>query len=361
MAEVDLGLSPESIEMFSETEPKPGTPPATPPETPPAPGTPPGTPPATPPAPETPPAPGTPPATPPGTPPVQEGIENLSPYWQKLYKDVHAVDPEYKLPEVLTTRKKEDGTELTVDEEFDLLREEISRFTEDPVSDDPFIASYLQQKADPNFDYNKWISEQAKAVSFMNAPSKQLVLESFRMTNQKQNKGWTEENIQSFVDNMNPIDLELKADAIRSAYQQNYTAYMESQKVAAMAEYDKNVVAQSERNVAQIQETFKELDQLASIGGIPHGESERGEFRAKFTELVKINPKTGNPYALELLQDNAVLYKALYLLDAAERGLISNFKEDFKQQILDKTGLSKSGESGGTVNLPREMQSEDYE
>lgn len=284
----------------------------------------------------------------------------LSPYWQKLQKDITAIDPEYKLPEILTTKKKEDGTPITPEEEFDLLREEIYKHTEDPYADDPFIGSYLAAKESPEFDEAKWIAEQAKAYNFITAPAKSLVLEAFRITNEKESKGWTEENIQAFVDGMNPIDLELKADSIRNAYRGNLAESQRNSKILEQQKYTEHIQTKTQENIALAKATFTEVEKISSLGGVPHGEPERAEFQPVYEKLVTINPETGNAYALDLLMDNQTLYKALYLLHATDKGLISNFKEDFKAETLSKMDVNKNSNKGGAANVAIDVNSDEY-
>lgn len=337
----DLGLSPESIELFSDNPtPVPSNDTPAPQDAP------------------TPEPDGAPAASPPGEGTPSQGALNA--YWKKFEADVKAVDPDYQLPLALQTRKNDDGTDLTLDQEFELFRLELLDYTENPYEQDPLVQSYVQAKETEGFDQSKWILDQAKAYTFLSAPSKDIVLQAYRITNEKEGRNWTEENIQSFVDGMNPIDLDLKADAIREAYQGNMGEATRAQQKDREIQYNKYVEDTSKANIEMAKSVYPEMDKISSIGGVPHSENDRAEFRKSYEELITINPKTGDPYVMELLADNNTLYKAMYLLHAADKGLISNFKEDFKKEVLDKTGIKRTQEMGGSVNLPREMQSEDY-
>ena len=285
---------------------------------------------------------------------------NLNPYWQKLQKDVTAHIPDYKLPEVLVTRKKEDGTDLTLDEEFDLLRQEILSFTEDPIGDDPLIQSYLAAKSGENFNEAQWIADQAKNYQFLTAPSKDIVLEAFRITNEREKKGWTEENIKSFVESMNPIQLEVQADAIRNSYRANLSEIQKQSDAAKAQQFQKLVETKTQENLSLAKEVLAEVSKVNSFGGVPHGQAEIQEFQPIYEKLVTVNPETGNAFALDLLMDNQNLYKALYLLHATDKGLIANFKEEFKAEVLNKLDVSKKSSQGGAANLAIEMSSEDY-
>lgn len=285
---------------------------------------------------------------------------NLNPYWQKLQKDVTAHMPDYKLPEVLVTRKKEDGTDLTLDEEFDLLRQEILNFTEDPVGNDPLIQSYLAAKSGENFNEAQWIADQAKNYQFLTAPAKDIVLEAFRITNEKEKKGWTEENIKSFVDGMNPIQLEMQADAIRNSYRANLSEVQKQSEAVKAQQFQKFVETKTQENLSLAKEVLAEVSKVNSFGGVPHGQTEIQEFQPIYEKLVTVNPETGNAFALDLLMDNQNLYKALYLLHATDKGLIANFKEEFKAEVLNKLDVSKKSSQGGAANLAIEMTSDDY-
>jgi len=102
------------------------------------------------------------------------------------------------------------------------------------------------------------------------------------------------------------------------------------------------------------------MNKMPFIGGIPHSEADRAEFQPIFEQASLINPKTGQPFVRELLADNNTLYQALYLLHKANSGSISNFKEEYKADILKKTGLQKRVDGAAAPFTPVPPSSQDF-
>lgn len=75
-------------------------------------------------------------------------------YWNTLSKKY---GNDYKIPEILKTGKKEDGTELTSEDKFNLLTSEIAKglkYSNNP-NVDSFIRSTLKASNSPDFDLSK--------------------------------------------------------------------------------------------------------------------------------------------------------------------------------------------------------------
>jgi hypothetical protein len=99
----------------------------------------------------------------------------------------------------------------------------------------------------------------------------------------------------------------------------------------------------SEVNAArmnQLKPLLEEELSVETIGGIPYTKELKDEFRQTYSRLNLINPRTGEPYLYQFLEDPKNLrdtMRALVLLkDDKLSRFISDFKEDFKEKTFEK-------------------------
>ena len=156
---------------------------------------------------------------------------------------------------------------------------------------------------------------------------------------------------------MNKVDLQLKSkerrEKILESMEADSASYQETvrQKVREQAE-----ARNSGQLVTAVNELFSKMSGTKDIGGIPHTPDDQANFKQMFTDAVSINPETGYSRTRELFNNDEVLYKALYLynkveVDGSLRNWLSGFKEDYKQDILDKTGIAPRQQKGSFQNV----------
>lgn len=89
---------------------------------------------------------------------VKSTESSLDDYWNTF---TEVVGTDYKIPEVIKTGKKEDGTELTKKEKFEILAGEISKYTSytgDPQIDS-FVSNIIAASKEPNFNLNDFVQD----------------------------------------------------------------------------------------------------------------------------------------------------------------------------------------------------------
>lgn len=105
----------------------------------------------------------------------------LDGYWSTL---AEMIGGDYKVPGVIKTGKKEDGTEISNKERFQLIADEITKYTShtgDPQTD-YFINNIISSSKDPNFNLDNFISEVGKSnINISNMSLDDKVFEYFKI------------------------------------------------------------------------------------------------------------------------------------------------------------------------------------
>jgi len=201
-------------------------------------------------------------------------------------------------------------------------------------------------------------------------PSRDFLINDLTRENGKTDEnpnGWTKEDIESYVNDMSPIDLDMRANErkqkIYDSIQQENDSLNEKRKLAIKTSAENMNTTSIPQSVDKL---FEEMASLKDIGGIPHTAEDQAAFKQMFLDSVSINPETGLPRTNELFNDNKVLYEVMYLYnkihqkgEGSLRNFLSTFKEEYKQDILDKTGVSPR-ELGGSFHMASVPKPGDY-
>lgn len=291
---------------------------------------------------------------------VTEPSASYDPMWDIFKSKVSSDEYKYEIPDLLKTGKE--GKPLTKEEEFDLLVDNIIKHVE-IQDDDPFIAAYKAEKAKPDFDQNKFFESYKSEADIFELPSKEYLTTVFKRQAEDEKNGWTDDDINQYLGTKSKIELDMMASQHK---QQNKAAMIEQARQREKENYQKNKEAIDQRVKDVNMRISSDADKLiskmiteSSIGGVPHGQADIEEFTPFFKSMVSIDPATGKPPITQLLSNDETLYKAMYLLFKADKGAITDYKEKFKQDILNKTGLSKRVE-GGTQRTVKVPTTEDY-
>ena len=134
---------------------------------------------------------------------VKPTDSSLDDYWNTF---TEVLGNDYKIPEVIKTGKKEDGTELTKKEKFEILAGEISRYTSytgDPQIDS-IVSNIISSSKDPNFNLNSFLQDVNKNfVQPANMSVDDKVKEYFKINYGKKGEndttGMTDEQIQEEI------------------------------------------------------------------------------------------------------------------------------------------------------------------
>ena len=238
-----------------------------------------------------------------------------------------------------------------------------NKLQEKIASKDPFISEYLKAKEMDGFTPEKFIENYSKKVELINLPSKDLLKRLYLMKNGKTEEnpnGWEVEDVDNYLSKMSRIEIDEQAENLRKQLKTD----LFNTKVDP--EIKKQRINTVNKAVEEKINTLKEImGKEESIGGIPHTKEDAEEFAQFFTDISKTDPETGTNKLSVLINDDKVLYKALYLLWKAEsndnniKNYISDFKENYKKEVLDKTRVNPRQESGSSRNI-QVLKPEDY-
>jgi len=238
---------------------------------------------------------------------------------------------------------------------------------------DSFIANYLQAKKkakDENVDFSteSFVKDFNDRSSIVKLPSRDYMFQQLKIENGKSETnpdGFSDDDINKHLNSLDPIELKRRADASKKEW-------IEKEKVRneqLMGAVTKVSVEDIQKFNGKMREAVNPLlklyESVETIGGLPHGKSEREEFSKVFSSLMEVNPETTKTRLQEYLNDDKILYEALFLHWAADKNRIdtylSKFKEEYKAKILKQTGLAgDGGGAGGGINIPRGQKPDDY-
>lgn len=301
-------------------------------------------------------APIVPPVTPP-TPPIPPGDPPT--FAQAFETSAKEINPEFVIDKGFD--KMDDKAR------FDYMKENLA--TKETVNDDPFIESYLKAKKQ-GISQDDYVKQRNVTENIKSMPSRDFLINSLAQENGVSDdnpNGWTKEDIETHIDGMNRIDMDMAANKRKEAIYTTIDADNESYRSVQKTKVkEQSETANSGPIKETIEKLFTDMSSAKDIGGIPHTAADQEEFKKMFTDVVSLNPETGYPRTSELLNDDKVLYEMMYLYHKANqkgngglRNFLSTFKEEYKQEILDKTRLAPREQEGSTqtIELPKP---EDY-
>lgn len=298
-----------------------------------------------------------------GTPPQEPTVTTPEPapppksdgFADSFLNDVKQSNNEFSLPDNYQT--------MNDTERYNFMKDTIIKSTPITQSEDPFINSY--QKAKENgVSPQDFIRQQNISETVKNMSDDQFLVEDLLRENGKSEAnpgGWDRSTVEEYVNNMNEVDRFQRAkerkDSLMTNLDQESEKYRDDVRVKVREQAEK---ANTTTIVKTVDDLFSKMANSKDIGGIPHTPEEQAEFKQIFTDAVSINPETGYSRTRELFSDDEVLYKTLFLYnkikegDNSLRGFLSKFKEEYKQEILDKTRLAprKTGGQYQQVAVP---------
>ena len=274
--------------------------------------------------------------------------------------------------EAMTTNLKLSGVEytppegfndLTPDKQFEVLKGEI--ISHSNSTEDDFITAYREAKT-KGIRADDFVKGYQSANAIYDLPSNDFMVKYLQVQNgvsEENPNGWSKDDIDTYVGGLSKIELDLEAKRLK--------VEMRDANKAKPISPEEQVKIDNRLKVANeaIQETstklFAKMSKVTDIGGIPHTVEDQQNFQQVFSDLVEINPETGRARVQDFFNSDDVLYKALYLLNKAEgdgssmKSFLSNFKESYKKDVLEKTRIHPRQDQGNiaTSKIPK---SEDY-
>jgi hypothetical protein len=278
--------------------------------------------------------------------------------WDQLKKDGITIPPDYekgKFPEGMT--------------EWDAARDLILENTEDggpdPDVTDPFIAGYLKQPIEKRDEYVKNYNE---AQSFFSLPPtegltnwlKSLVKrdpttgEAVKDKDGNPIRMYTDEGVDKYVEGLGEIQLDKEWRDVQGAARKQFDEYYNRESADQTTKAAERITTENTRRLGIAKTTVAAIDAMNEFGGIPLSQDIKNNAKRDYLLLSQIDPKTGRPYLMNLLNDNKKLMEFV-LANAMVNGgatteYLSSEKEAFAKLLLEeKLDLSPKPKSGSSA------------
>ena len=274
-----------------------------------------------------------------GEPPAEYQFQ-YKPLWDQLTKDGIEIPKEFAQGKF--------GENIS---EWDALRNVIIENTEMPGEGDPFVQQYLNIPADQRPEFIKQYNERQ---AFYTLPASEGISSWYSsLVDDKGQPKYTEEQITQYVDKLDPITQDQEWQKIqqmaRGAEQQMWNTQSEKYKAVEAQRMEQTNV----RRRQTAQQVAMEIDTMKDYASIPLADDVKAEIKKNFEFLTQINPKTGNPHIINLLNDDKKLLDIVAALTIKEgdyvRKYLSAEKENFKDEILDKLDPNPKSKGGAQM------------
>jgi hypothetical protein len=244
-----------------------------------------------------------------------------NPIWDVLKKNLSDEENKWDFPEEIKTGKKKDGTALTAEEEFELIKDTVIDNT-DFTNGDTFLEEYLESK-EKGLSTDDFLKTKVKSfVDHSSMTSRDKAVQSYkdyRDDNAKSLKdkdgnwidGWSDDDIEVEVDDLRPIQLKKISDE----YDSNITVREQKKIKQDIDNYntktEKTYQVLEKENEQLVGKYLKNIEGKNTIAGIEFSEAEMAQYRRELPTFMKrelkVDEKTGLKYyispAEELLRD----------------------------------------------------------
>ena len=301
------------------------------------------------------------PAEPDGTASTEQDFKP-SAYWDDVSRKYGTEETPFELPEQIKTGKLEEG-KTEIDYLIDVIGQKTKGEKPSGLSaetEDLLIQDYLAAKGTDNFNEIDWLKSKTQQVDVLNLPSNKFIEFYLTQTNgvtEENPNGYTKEDITSYIEGKNKIDLDREA----VGYKQNYTQYLEDyrkqQTAGNQVKHKEEFETAEKANTTIITDYFTKNKTDRSFYGVEFSESEYTQLENDALGLLKRNPETGINKLTERLQSDDFVLKILPLLLLGEekfKAKISGMKEDLKTSIEKKLGIVPR-DTGGDAAQPDQL------
>lgn len=283
--------------------------------------------------------------------------------WEEMNERLATKNNEWKVSDAVISGKKEDGTELSRQERFEMFVQDLQK-TASPNEDvqDPFIKAYNIRKQEEGFELSSFLEEERTKQTimslddntFLNAYLKSLKSEDGKVKH-------SDAEITEYVNKLNPIEKAEKVKQLKSELQKVQDSVLAEREAALIKKQEESFNAWETSRQKSIEETTMRMSQIKEVAGIPITESDLQEFIPKFDKLTQFNKETGRLYMDDYLQsNNDTVFKMLFLMHKAEKGEIdkhiSTVKQTVKDTLFEKLGIKPNitgaSSSSGGIEAP---------
>jgi len=280
--------------------------------------------------------------------------------FEVLSRKVSDENYKYEIPKFIETGQKDDGTPLTDDEAFDFLAHEIARHWDfsKQFENDKFLSGYLKAMESEGFDPQRYIESFTSVNTLLSLDNKELVFRDYMERKGKSEtnpSGYTQEQIRDYVDKMNPLEIDEKAEGLRADISSRDLARSESS-----ISPEQRIVQDRERVVTDIAIIDAMLDSKAEIdeiGGLPYGEAVKRDFNDFFKYMMTYNPEMGTKPFIKLVEDDEQVFQMMFsyynLVSGNIKDFVSTMKEAVKLNMFEKLDLGPKTKRSGTAGPAR--------
>lgn len=246
-----------------------------------------------------------------------------------------------KIPDEIKQGKFQEGVD-----EFDALQQAFAAMVKIPELEDPFIQGYINTPPE----------ERSSFVASYNAVEGVLKMDADaglkyvyqQEKNEKGERRYTDEEIEDDLKSRSKLQKDREWNELKAKINES-----RQPKQPTEAEILSAISEENARRMKILEPIMAEEDGLNEIYGIPYTPEMKESFKNAFSVLNSINKKTGNPIIYDFLNDNNNLKDVIraYALtkDNKLSAYLSDFKEDYKEKIIDSLDLKGKPKSGSSV------------
>lgn len=218
-----------------------------------------------------------------------EQADSIDEYWGEL-KNVFGEG--YELPEVITKGVNDKGEKVTAKEKLQLLQRTLLDSTTFGANedDDAFVRSYMQESVKENFSREKFIESYFNKNNLLNLPPEKFMFEVYKNEygiSDKNPDGMTDEQISSYVEKKDPLELKAESIRIKKGFAENQKAETQRKELEYREKFVSDVLKNEESNTKIITSYIDTVKNARSISGFEFGEADRQEFIKELPEFVK--------------------------------------------------------------------------
>jgi len=304
----------------------------------------------------------------------QEGGTMTPPEEGSLNQQAHNASQEYKMAYAdAWSQLEKEGIAIPEDfkqgkfgdhgDEWKAFINTIMENTSIPGEDDPFIQGYLKTDPEKRADFIKNFTQQE---DFYSLDSDKGIRTTYQMyKNENGERKYTDEAIDEYITSLKAIEKENIWDGIKAQKKETDNAILKERQENFAKNNTERITRLNEQRSQIVDKLFEPLSKQTDINGIPISDEFKSNVKEQFKLLNTINPKTGNAYLMDYIGNNDNLMRMVIadaLLHEKSNPIVtflSSYKEDFKEELLNKLSLNPRP-SSSSAPFARALKTEDF-
>ena len=274
------------------------------------------------------------------------------PTWEQLEKDGIAIPEEFKK-----------GNFGDFKDEWNALRSIINEnttFEEEPADNDPFLENYRKTPPEQRQAYVKNYNQAQEFFDLQPADGLKAWYQTQTVDKEgKKERKYEDKAIDDFIAKMSPIELDREWNNVKGAAKQQFDQFYSQTATQSEADRVKRLETENKNRVTASRTILADLKDMRDYGGVPLTDDIKKSAERDFILLTQINPSTGQPHLIELLNDNKTLMRFVLANRLLEGKAIDDYitaqNEIFKNVLVDeKLDIAPKPKTGsvGKPTLP---------